>query len=146
MAEPTREDIAFLFQEEVLQQHGDYLIKILQETLEEKKIHFEGNLHDVLNYETFKDGVSRGLRLSFFDYGRFIEIRKHKRKSKMDVNTNQLIWGIKDNTMRNKNTDWYSRNVYGSLNRLIGILMYEFTDYELERLKKTITNKIETSL
>ncbi|RNC65693.1 hypothetical protein [Proteiniphilum sp. X52] len=149
MAEPTREDIEFLFQEEVLSQHGEFVVDLLQDTLEKKKIIFEGDLHDILDYETFKRGIQRGLRISFFDYGRFIEIRKHKKKpSKMETNTNQLIWGIKENTMKKKPKDvsWYSKNVYGSLNRLIGILMYEFTDYELARLKKIITNKIETSL
>lgn len=139
-------DIEFLFQDEVLSQHGEYLVDLLQESLQEKKIFFEGNLYNALKYEVFKKGEQRGLRLSFLDYGRFIEIRRHKGKSKMSTNTNQLLWRIKENTMRKKNTNWYSKNVYGSLNRLIGILMYEFTDYEIERLKKSITNKIETSL
>lgn len=146
MAEPKMQDIEFLFQDEVLSQHGEYLVDLLQESLQEKKIFFEGNLYNALKYEVFKKGEQRGLRLSFLDYGRFIEIRRHKGKSKMSTNTNQLLWRIKENTMRKKNTNWYSKNVYGSLNRLIGILMYEFTDYEIERLKKSITNKIETSL
>lgn len=146
MQEPKMQDIEFLFQDEVLSQHGEYLIDLLQESLQEKKIFFEGNLYNALKYEVFKKGEQRGLRLSFLDYGRFIEIRRHKGKSKMSTNTNQLLWRIKENTMRKKNTNWYSKNVYGSLNRLIGILMYEFTDYEIERLKKSITNKIETSL
>lgn len=146
MAETKMKDIEFLFQDEVLSQHGEYLVDLLQESLQEKKIFFEGNLYNALKYEVFKKGEQRGLRLSFLDYGRFIEIRRHKGKSKMSTNTNQLLWRIKENTMRKKNTNWYSKNVYGSLNRLIGILMYEFTDYEIERLKKSITNKIETSL
>lgn len=148
MAEPTREDIEFLFQEEVLSQHGEFLADLLQDTLEEKNIIYEGDLHDVLDYDTFKRGQQRGLSLSFFDYGRFIEIRKHKRASKMDVNTNRDIWGIKENSMRKKpkDTDWYSKNVYGSLNRLIGVLMNEFSDHEIARLKRILSNRIETSI
>jgi hypothetical protein len=144
MVDPTREDIEFLFQEEVLSKHGEFLADLLQDTLEEKGIIYEGDLHDVVDYETFKRGAKRGFRLSFFDYGRFIEIRKHKRKSKMDVNTNRDIWGIKENTMqrKSKDTDWYSKNVYGSLNRLIGVLMNEFSDQEIKRLKKIIANRI----
>lgn len=148
MAEPTREDIEFLFQEEVLSQHGEFVVDLLQDTLEEKNIIFEGNLHEILDYDTFKQGVQRGVRFSFFDYGRFIEIRKHKKKSKMDVNTNSLIWGIRENSMKKKpkDTDWYSKNVYGSLNRLIGVLMNEFSDHEIERLKKIITNRIDLKI
>lgn len=148
MAEPTREDIEFLFQEEVLSQHGEFVVDLLQDTLEEKNIIFEGNLHKILDYDTFKRGVQRGLRISFFDYGRFIEIRKHKKQSKMDVNTNRLIWGIRENSMKKKpkDTDWYSKNVYGSLNRLIGVLMNEFSDHEIERLKKIIANRIDLKI
>lgn len=148
MAEPTREDIEFLFQEEVLSQHGEFVVDLLQDTLEEKNIIFEGNLHEILDYDTFKRGVQRGLRISFFDYGRFIEIRKHKKQSKMDVNTNRLIWGIRENSMKKKpkDTDWYSKNVYGSLNRLIGVLMNEFSDHEIERLKKIIANRIDLKI
>lgn len=148
MAEPTREDIEFLFQEEVLSQHGEFVVDLLQDTLEKKNIIFEGNLHKILDYDTFKRGVQRGLRISFFDYGRFIEIRKHKKQSKMDVNTNRLIWGIRENSMKKKpkDTDWYSKNVYGSLNRLIGVLMNEFSDHEIERLKKIIANRIDLKI
>ncbi len=142
MAEISQKDIEFLFQEEVLDQHGEYLIDLLTETLQEKKIRVTDDLMKVLNYRIFREGENRGLRVNFFDYGRFIEIRKHKKKqSKWDTNTNNLLWGVKENKIKKKDTDWYSRNVYGSLNRLIGILMNEFTDQEITRIKGILQNR-----
>lgn len=147
----TQKDIEFLFQEEVLSQHGEYLIDLLVETIEEKDIRVSDELLESLGYSTFKEGESRGLRVNFFIHGRFIEIRKHKKRkgNTFDTNTNALLFGIHKNRpekRKMKDTDWYSANAYGSLNRLISILMYELSDTEVARLKGILQNRINRSI
>lgn len=148
MAEPTREDIKFLFQEEVLKKHGNYLMKLLRESIKEKELISTGDLLDIIDFEVVRDGINWNLNFSFYDYGRFIEINrnKHKRASRFDFNVNKEIWGIKENSMKRKKTDWYTRNMYGALNRLIGTLMYEFTEEEIARIKRKLETKIEITI
>jgi len=148
MSEPSKEDIKFIFQEEVLRNHADYLMKLLQDSIREKKLIVSGDLLNSINFEVVKEGINWNLNFSFYDYGRFIEINSNKRKraSRFNLNTNKDIWGIKENTMKKKKTDWYTRNVYGALNRLIGTLMYEFTDEEIARIKKQIETKIQITI
>jgi hypothetical protein len=149
MAEISQKDIEFLFQEEVLSQHGEFLIDLLTETLEEKNIRVTDDLLESLNYQVSRQGQDRILKVNFFDYGRFIEIRKHKTKqqNRMDVNTNRLLWGVKENKLKKgKDTDWYSKNAYGSLNRLISILMNELSKEEITRLKGILENRVNLPL
>lgn len=145
MADINNKDIEFLWQEEVLSQHGEFLMDLFQDTITEKNIRVSDDLMDSLNYSSFREGEDRGLRINFFEHGRFIEIRKHKKRNRMDTNTNALLWGAKDNTINKKmkDVDWYSRNAYGSLNRLISIVMNELTTDEINRLKGIIQNRIQ---
>ena len=148
MAEPTKDDIRFIFQEKVLRNHGDFLMQLLQESIKEKKLIDSGDLLDGIDFEVVRDGVNWNLNFSFLDYGRFIEINRNKRKraSRFDFNTNRDLWGIKENSMKKKRTDWYTRNAYGALNRLVSTLMYEFTDQEIARIKKQIETKIQITI
>lgn len=146
MAENINKEVEFLWQEEVLKKHGEFLMDLFTDTIKEKNIRVSDDLMESLHYSLFKEGEDRGLRVNFFTYGRFIEIRKHRRKRNvMDTNTNKLLWGVKDNSMKRKpkDVDWYSSNAYGSLNRLIGILMYELSEKEMDRLKAIIQNQIQ---
>jgi len=146
MAEIENKDIEFLWQEEVLSQHGEFLMDLFSETIEQKNIRVSDDLLQSLNYSAFREGNNRGLRINFFQHGRFIEIRKHKRNS-METNTNALLWNAKDNSMnkrKTKDVDWYSRNAYGSLNRLISIVMNELSSDEINRLKNIIKNRIQS--
>ena len=145
MADVDNKDIEFLWQEEVLSQHGEFLMDLFQDTITEKNIRVSDDLMDSLNYSSFREGENRGLRINFFEHGRFIEIRKHKKRNRMDTNTNALLWGAKDNTINKKmkDVDWYSRNAYGSLNRLISIVMNELSADEINRLKNIIQNRIQ---
>ena len=146
MADIDNKDIEFLWQEEVLSQHGEFLMDLFQDTITEKNIRVSDDLMDSLNYSAFREGEDRGLRINFFEHGRFIEIRKHKKRNRMDTNTNATLWNAKDNSMNRKkmkDVDWYSRNAYGSLNRLISIVMNELTTEEMNRLKAIIQNRIQ---
>lgn len=150
MEDQKMKDIEFLFQDEVLSQHGEYLVDLLQEEIERKDLIDKEILVNSLDYSTssIQNGRHKFLEIKFPDYGRYIEIRKNKRKrqSKFDTNTNRDIWGIRENSMKRKNTDWYSKNAYRSINRLLGTLMYEFTDQEIARLKGIIANRINLTL
>ncbi|MEI8366067.1 MAG: hypothetical protein WCF65_06585, partial [Parachlamydiaceae bacterium] len=138
-------EIEFLFQQEVLDQHGEYLLDLFVESIEGKNIRVSDELLESLHYKVTRRGNDWVLNVSFLMYGRFLEIRssKLKRKRKDEVNTNSLIWGHKQNSMkkRPKNVDWYSKNAFGAMNRLIGILMYELGDQERERLIGILKNR-----
>lgn len=149
MAEFTQKDIEYLFQEEVLDQHGEYMMDLFLDTIEEKNIRVSEDLLESLDYRIFREGENRGLRVNFLNYGRFIEIRKHKKQGKknlFDTNTNAMLFGLKENKPKYKDVDWYSKNAYGSLNRLISILMYELSDQEVARLKGILQNRITVQL
>jgi|GEM_PF-971002 hypothetical protein len=141
----TDKDIEFLFQEEVLDQHGEYLLDLFVESIEQKNIKVSEDLLESLNYKVTRTGNDRVLNVSFLTYGRFIEIRRHKmnKSRSKDVNTNSLIWGHKQNSLNKKakDVDWYSKNSFGSLNRLISILMYELGDEERARLIGILRNR-----
>jgi len=139
MAEVTKKDIEFLFQEETLTQHGKYVLDLFHDTIRRKKIRKEDHLYNELRYEVEKKGLNYILTFFFDNVGRYIEIRKHKKRN-FFVDTNKLLWGSQ-NRKRSKDVDWYSKNAYGSLNRLISILMYELTDSEFARLKSILENK-----
>jgi len=138
-------DIELLFIEEVLDQHGEYIVDLLHDDISAKKLRIEDNLLDSLEYRTRKSGNNPMLEISFFGYGRAIEIRWHKRsqntKKWAKTNTNQTIWNAKSKNRSWKNTRWYSKNVYGSLNRLIAVLSNEYTQKEQTRLKQILQRR-----
>lgn len=147
MPEISQKEIDFLFQEEVLDQHGEFLMDLFVETIEQKNLRVSDELMESLNYRVFKEGQNRGLRVNFNVYGRFIEIRKHKKKNTIQPSTNALLWGVKENRpKKRKDTDWYSANAYGSLNTLYSILSNELTTEEVSRLKGIIQNRINTQV
>lgn len=136
-------EIKVLFIREILDQHAEFLIDLFSETLEANKIYKSGELLDGINYQirTFSD--STDLLISFPSYGRFIEIRYNRIKNKKNVfhvDTNRELFGVKSNAFAPKNVNWYSRNAYGSINRLISMLSYEFSDQEISRLKGILSN------
>lgn len=151
MAETIPKEITFAFQEKVLNEHGDFLLKLFKETLASKKMRVSDTLYNNLKYEVTTDGQNRIFKLYYTDYGRSLESRYNLLKSEpkyntFEANTNESLWGVKQNSFKPKNVNWYSKNAYGSLNRLIAILMYELTDEEVARLKQQIQSKITISL
>ena len=134
----SENDIVMLYQQEVLDMHGEYLLDLFVESIESKNIRVSDELMDSLSYKVTRSGNGWVLNVGCKQYGRFLEIRRHKmnRKREKPVNVNVLLWGHKENRMskRGKDVDWYSKNAFGAMNRLIGILMYELGDKERERL------------
>lgn len=142
-------ELELIFIAEVLDQHGEYLTDILVDAIESKKLisqEDKEHLIDSISYDTTKFGINPALVMNFPTYGRFIEIYYHKRSKNTSIldqeSANRALWD-RPNTKqlkkrKKKDTRWYSKNVYGSLNRLIGILMYEFTDSERARLTRIL--------
>ena len=138
-------ELELTFIAEVLDQHGEYLTDLVVDAIESKKLisqEDKDHLIDSISYDTTKYGINPVLVMNFPAYGRFIEINYHKRSKNTGLldqdSANKALWG-RTNTKqlsrkKKKDTRWYARNVYGSLNRLIGILMYEFTEEERARL------------
>lgn len=146
----TELELAFISDQ--LYQHGDYITELVIDSIESRGLisqQEKDHLIDSISYKVIdRKGINPMLIMQFPDYGRFIEINYHKRSrnsATMDsVNANAAIWGRPNRTRfkpQRKDTRWYSRNVYGSLNRLIGILMYELTDEERARLTRILENK-----
>jgi len=148
-------EIELLYIAETLDQHGEYLVDLLVSAIEKKTLisdQEKEHLIERISSKTTKYGINPALIISFPDYGRFIEIKYHQKRQNSAIldedSVNSTIWGIRKRKKlikKKKDTRWYAKNAYGSLNRLIGILMYEFTDAERERLSRLIENKQQMS-
>ena len=142
-------ELELTFIAEVLDQHGEYLTDILIEAIESKQLISQQDrehLVDSITYDTTRYGINPVLIMNFPAYGRFIEINYHKRSKNTSLldqdSINLALWGRSNRQQlkqrKKKDTRWYAKNVYGSLNRLIGILMYEFTEAERARLTQIL--------
>lgn len=141
-------DIELLFIEEVLDQWGNEdLIETLYDSVVSKKLRDSDELLDSLQAKIGREGNNPKLTVKFMSYGRALEIR-FKRKKEKDVNTNVLLFGAKENRpkKRRKNADWYSKNAYGLLNKLISRLSYEYSDEEIKRLKGILEHQKQRSV
>lgn len=143
-------EVELLFVEEVLDQHGEYVADLFAEDIISKKLRRTDDLLESIDYKVTNYGIDPVLLMSFFSYGRAIEINWHKRSKNSKkwalTNTNSAIWGIKQNRprKRKKNTKWYTHNYYGSINRLLSILSSEYSKEEVKRLKGILERRILT--
>ncbi len=136
-------DIEKLFIREELHLHSDYLSDLFVEDIEKKKLIDSTQLLDTFTagnpFSISEKGGQIVLSVKFPDHGRYIEIQQRKKIKVETSKGNAAKWGAKKKSKK-KNTSWYTRNVYGSQNLLIGKLMYGLSDIERERLKN-ILNK-----
>lgn len=135
-------DVELTFIRNILWEHGRYVWNLFQTALQQKNINNTGELKESIKYKLIKEGNNPGLSFSFLSYGRAIEIKYHSRNSRQFQmpNTNEVVWGIrnKPRSTRKKDTRWYAKTAYGSLNTLIGRLMTEASEQELARLKQLL--------
>lgn len=137
-------EVELLFIQEVLDQHGEFLTDLFVDDILAKKLRrSEANtLAERIEYRVSKYGINPVLLFDFPGYGRVIEIRYHQKSINSNLldasRTNVDIWNIKKQKKRKKDTRWYARNLYGSVNRLLGILGSEYTEYERQRLKNIL--------
>ena len=144
MSEGKYNELELAFIEEVLDQHGEYLADLLIDDIEQKNLVDSGKLIEGIDYRVKKYGIDPALVFSFPAYGRFIEINFHKKSQNENIwdskQANRDILGLRSNRKRQKKKDtrWYARNVYGSINRLLGVLGSEFTEHEKTRLQRIL--------
>lgn len=101
MNSQASDDIKLLFIEEKLSQFGEELCDALSDALTKQKLIESGSLLDSLNYKLFKEGKNPGLRMSFYSYGRCVDMAGYKR-NKIQVDTNREVWGIRANINKKK--------------------------------------------
>jgi len=146
-----------LFIRDELDQHGEFVLDLLAESIIEKELILDENLLSSLRYNVEKNGKDYVLTIAFPGYGRAVEISYYKRKKRnFETDTNQAVKQLfkiesREDVLRKKqkrqirHLNWYSKNVYGSLNKLYSRLSYGFTEDEIERLKKIITSETYTA-
>jgi hypothetical protein len=130
-----------LFIQEELDQHGEFLMDLLVEAIQEKKLLDTSALVKSMYYKINKKEGANSLSMNFYGYGRAIEIRYHTSKNSRKLlkpNTNHLLWNARGQQPPKpqwaKDARWYSKNLYGSLNRLYGRIAWGLGDQEKERL------------
>jgi len=140
----TDKELEYEFIVESLDVWADvWVIPELEDAIDRLNLKNTGDLRTSFSSKVVR-GVNPKLELTFLSYGRAIEIAYHKKRSKntskfLREQTNKSLWGVKSKSKSKKDTRWYSKNVYGSLNRLIGKLMYEYDDVALERMKNILS-------
>jgi len=145
-------ELELAFIDDALDQHGEHIRDLLMDAIEARNLIKEGVLLGGITWRVGRYGINPHLEIMFPDYGRFVDIKgyqarkqssntKHWRES---ININNDLLGIrskaKPKQKRLKDTKFYSKTVYGTLNELIGKIMYGFTDAEMERMKKVIAS------
>ena len=138
-------DIEDLFVREILDTHGEYIVDLLQDSIEEKKLRITDELLESLDYKVVKREGDYVLQISFLSYGRAVEIQyfKSKRVRRENRENNK---STDFRRAKKKDTRFYAKNVYGSINRLLGRMSSEYSDQEIARLKGILENRITASL
>jgi hypothetical protein len=134
-------EVEALFVQEVLDTHGEYVVDLMQESIEMLNLRITDDLIDSLDYKVTKRGQDWVLSISFLSYGRAVEILSNKSKR---LRRKGNAGNIKDSKLRRakqKDTRFYAKNVYGSINRLLGRMSSEYGDAEIARLKGIIENR-----
>jgi len=134
-------EVELLFISEQLDMHGEYLTDLFVDSIESKSLRNTDQLIDSIEYKHEMRGNNPTLVFSFPSHGRLIEINFHKKLQSRSiaeaVDTDALLYNIrkrKQSKRKKKDTRWYTRNVYGSLNRLLARLASEYSDAEIARL------------
>ena len=138
-------EIEDLFVREVLDTHGEYIVDLLQDSIEEKKLRITDELLESLDYKVVKREGDYVLQISFLSYGRAVEIQYFKSKRVRRENSEKQK-STDFRLAKKKDTRFYAKNVYGSINRLLGRMSSEYGDQEIARLKGILQNKITSSI
>lgn len=126
------------FVRDVLDSHGEYVRDLLEDTIDSKNLRKSDDLINSLKTSVVRRGSDFVLQIMFLSYGRSVEIQWYKSKAlrkearELDNKSSEL------RRAKKKDTRFYSKNVYGSINRLLSRMSSEYSDAEIERLKKMI--------
>ena len=137
-------EIELLFIERNLELHGEHLCDLLREQIENKELIKSQDLLDSIDFSVSKYGINPVLLISFISYGRAIEIAWHKKSQNTSLfskpNTNVMLWGMRENRKRTrkKDTRWYAKTAYGTINHLLSALATDFSEEEKNHLKQIL--------
>lgn len=145
-------EVEKLFVMEVLDTHGEYVVNLLHDVIIERSQSKDevliktAQLIESLHYKVDRQGSDYVLSVSFMSYGRAVEIaffksRRLRRDAKSAKNDAKNLRRAKQ-----KDTRFYAKNVYGSINRLLGRMSSEYGDAEIARLKGILENRMTSSL
>ena len=143
------DEVQLLFIERSLKLHGEMITDLLRGQIEQKHLIKNEDLLDSIDFQVSKYGIDPVLLISFFAYGRFIEINWFKRSQnsrKLIANSNRRQWSMRENRKRTKKKDtrWYAKTAYGSVNHLISVLSNDFSDSERDYLKQLLELRYES--
>ena len=143
------DEVQLLFIERSLELHGEMITDLLREQIQQKHLIKSEDLLDSIDFQVSKYGIDPVLLISFFAYGRFIEINWFKRSQnsrQLIANSNRLQWSMRENRKRTKKKDtrWYAKTAYGSINHLIAVLSNDFSDSERDYLKQLLEMRYES--
>jgi hypothetical protein len=135
----TEDDyLKFRFIQTELKRWGMELRELMVSTISTKNIISQEDVEhtrDSISFKVSQEGEKGGrIQFMFPDKGRLVEIMFRKRGSRARltsrVNTNESLWGVKSRakSSRRKDTRWYNISVWGTLNNLIGRLMYGYIE------------------
>lgn len=143
-------EIELLFIERNLELHGERVCDLLREQISNKGLVKSEDLLNSIDFSVSKYGIDPVLLISFFSYGRAIEINWFKRSQNTrkfaKPNTNVMLWGMRENRKRTrkKDTRWYAKTAYGSINHLISVLSSDFSEDEKNHLKQILEIRHES--
>ena len=138
------DEIELLFIERNLELHGEFVCDLLREQISNKNLIKSEDLLNSIDFSVSKYGIDPVLLISFFSYGRAIEINWFKKSKNTRVfskpNTNVMLWGMRENRKRTrkKDTRWYAKTAYGTINHLLSVLSTDFSEDEKNRLKQIL--------
>jgi len=144
------DEVELLFIERTLELHGEMLSDLLRSQIEQKHLIKSEDLLNSIDFQVSKYGINPVLLINFFAYGRFIEIDYFKRSQNSKLlstrKVNILLFDQRQNQKRTKKKDtrWYAKTAYGSINHLIAVLSNEFTDAERDYLKQILEKRHES--
>jgi hypothetical protein len=142
--------LEFQFVNNILKKWGLEVRKILVSDIISKNLvsrNEESHLRDNITCEVKRaEELGGELLFTFPSYGRFIEIhyfiRRQNTSGFSSFRENRMKMNHRQNKRHGqKDTRWYTKNIMGNLNRLIGELMYGFT----ESVRLDLVNKLSGS-
>ncbi len=110
-------ELELAFIDDQLDQHGEYVRDLLMDAIEARNLIKSGDLSEGITWRVGMYGRNPHLEIMFPDYGRFIEIRYHKKSANtnswtaLNNDANSAVLGsrsVKKKSRRKKDTRFYA--------------------------------------
>jgi hypothetical protein len=143
-------DVELLFIQRTLSEHGEMICDRLKEQIQQKDLRITDKLLDSIDFKVSTYGINPVLLIEFFAYGRFIEINWFKRRSSNTLSLVDVVnrglttkGSNRRKTAKKKDTRWYAKTAYGTINHLLSVLSTNFSEEEKDKLKLLLQSKYE---